>query len=74
MQKERRFHLLWQPSGSQGKSHNVASKTKAFLSSSVWPRREYTWTLNWKQSLLICFESYQGIPYSHTGRVDSENV
>ena len=43
---------------------------KTFLSSSVWPRREYTWTLNWKQSLLICFESYQGIPYSHTGRVD----
>ena len=24
----------------------------------------------WKNSLLICFESYQDIPYSHTGRVD----
>ena len=41
----------------------VASKIKAFLSLSVWPRRQYTWTLNWKKSLLICFESYQGIPY-----------
>ena len=26
-----------------------------------------------KKSLLICFESYQGIPYSHTGRVDRED-
>ena len=25
--------------------------------------------LIWKSSLLICFDSYQGIPYSHTGRV-----
>ena len=41
-----------------------------FLLHSVWPGTEYTWTLNWKKSLLIYFESYQGIPYSHTGRVD----
>ena len=38
---------------------------KAFLSPSVWPRREYIWTLNWKESLLICFENCQGVPCSH---------
>ena len=104
---------------------------KAFLSPSVWARREYIWKLSWKESLLICFkiarvspvptdrvgigwwtlppyvrdsledksmllhfkkafpftslghsferrayclllcfESYQGIPYSHTGQVN----
>ena len=40
---------------------------KPFLLPSVWPETEYTYALIWK-SLLICFESYQGIPYSHTGR------
>ena len=30
---------------------------------SVWPGTEYTWALIWKKSLLIYFESYQGIPY-----------
>ena len=44
---------------------------RTFLLLSVWPGTEYTWALIWKKSLLICFESYQGIPYSHTGRVDS---
>ena len=38
---------------------------KAFLSSSVWPRREYTRTLNQKESLLICFENLHGVRYSH---------
>ena len=38
---------------------------KAFLLPSVWPGIEYTWALISKKSLLICFESYQGIPYSH---------
>ena len=38
--------------------------------SAVWPGTEYTWALILKKSLLICFESYQGTPYSHTGRVD----
>ena len=38
---------------------------KAFLSSSVWPRRENTQNLNRKQSLLICFENCQDVPYSH---------
>ena len=31
---------------------------------------EYTWALIWDKSLLICFERYQGIQYSYTGRVD----
>ena len=31
---------------------------KVFLSLSVWPRREYNWTLIWKKSLLIYFESH----------------
>ena len=45
---------------------------KAFLLPSVWPGTEYTLALIWKTSLLplICFQSYQGIPYSHRGRVD----
>ena len=43
---------------------------KAFLLPSVWLGAEYTCALIWKKSLLICFESYQGIPNSHTGRVD----
>ena len=48
---------------------------KASLLPSVWPGTEYTWALIWKKSSLICFESYHGIPYSHTGRVDKlENV
>ena len=37
---------------------------KAFLSSSVWPRTEYTWTLNWKEGLLICFGNCQSVSYS----------
>ena len=28
-------------------------------------KRIYTWTLSWKESLLICFENCQGIPYSN---------
>ena len=44
---------------------------KTFLLPSVWSGTEYTWALIWKKSLLICFESYQSIPYSHTGGVDS---
>ena len=38
---------------------------KVFLSLSVWARREYIWKLNWKESLLICFENCQGVPCSH---------
>ena len=36
---------------------------KNFLSPSIWPRREYNWTLNWMDTLLICFENCQGVPY-----------
>ena len=36
---------------------------KALLLPSVWPGTKYTSALIWKKSLLICFESYQGIPY-----------
>ena len=43
---------------------------KSFLLLSVWPGTEYTWALIWNKSLLSCFKSYRGIPYSHTGRVD----
>ena len=38
---------------------------KTFLSPSVWARREYIWKLNWKESLLIYFENWQGAPCSH---------
>ena len=43
---------------------------KTILFPSVWPGPEYTWALICKKSSLICFKSYQGIPYSHTGKVD----
>ena len=36
---------------------------KVFLLPSVCPGTEYNY-------LLVCFESYQGIPYSYTGRRD----
>ena len=36
---------------------------KAFLLLSLWPGTEYTRVLIWKKSLLIYFESYQGISY-----------
>ena len=42
------FHLLWQPSEGNLKMWPPFLYTlkKAFLSPSVWPRREHTWTLN----------------------------
>ena len=43
---------------------------KAFLFSFSLARNRYTWSLVCKKGLLICFESYQGILYSHTGKVD----
>ena len=33
---------------------------KTFFFPSVWPRREYTWKLNWKDSLLIYFRKLPG--------------
>ena len=47
-----------------------AHSKKTFLLPSVWSRTEYTLELIWKKSLVICFESYHAIPYSHTGIVD----
>ena len=45
--------------------HYCTLPKKAFLSPSVWARREYIWKLNWKESLLIYFENWQGAPCSH---------
>ena len=68
-QKETLFHLLYQPSA-LGDNLNVVPflspfQKKAFLSPSVWARREYIWKLNWKESLLIRFEKFEGLPCSH---------
>ena len=67
--KGQTFSSLMTIKCSWGYSHNAAPflhpPKKAFLSSSVWPRREYTWTLDWKESLLTCFENCQDVPYSH---------
>ena len=51
------------------KSMLVHSKN-TFLLLSVWSRKEHTSALIWKKNLLNRFENYQGIPCSHTGRVD----
>ena len=48
---------------------------KTLLSPSVWPSKEYTWTLIWKKSLLICSESCLGVAYSHRqSRIRMMNV
>ena len=38
---------------------------KVFLNPSIWARREHIWKLNWKKSLLIYFENFQGASCSH---------
>ena len=43
---------------------------KAFILPSFWSGTKCGWALIWKKSLLISFETYQGIPYSHIGRVN----
>ena len=43
----------------------LAPSEKIFFLTEAWPGREYTWGHIWKQSLPICFESYQDIPCSH---------
>ena len=48
----------------------LAHSRMAILLPLIWQGTLYTWTPIWKKSLLICVESYQSIPYSHTGRVD----
>ena len=68
-QKERLFHLLWQPSALGDNSEcGPSSRTlprRAFFSPSVWPRRKYIQKLNCKESLLICFEKFMDAPFSH---------
>ena len=70
LQMEILFYVLWEPNALEG---NLTIKPsfsrlpkKAFLSRSVWLRRECTWTLIWKKSLLICFKNCQGVSYSHS--------
>ena len=41
------------------------SPKKGFPLTFSLAKREYTWTLNWQESLLIFFENCQGVPYSH---------
>ena len=66
--KGKTFHLLWQPSALVSNLTMwppfLHPPKKASLSS-FCTRREHTWTLNWKESLLICFEYCMGVPYSH---------
>ena len=68
-QKDRLFHPFWQPSAYGGnllmRPPFLHPRKKAFLSYLVWPTWDNTWTINWKESLLICFENCQGVPYSH---------
>ena len=67
-QKERLFHLLWQPSTLWGnlimRPSSCIHKQKAFYPISVWARREYAWTLNWNENLLPYFKNCQDVPYS----------
>ena len=62
------FHLLWQPSA-LGSNFTMwppfLHLKKSLPFPSAWPRREYTWNLNWKESLLICFENCYGVHYFH---------
>ena len=45
--------------------HYCTLRKKAFLSTSVWARREYIWKLIEKESLLIYFENFQANSCSH---------
>ena len=64
------FHVLWQPSALVGDLRMCSSflhpPKNTFLSHSLWPRREHTWILNWKESLLICSENCRGVLYSYS--------
>ena len=68
-QKDRLFHPFWEPSAYGGnllmRAPFLHPRKKAFFSYSVWPIWDNTWTINWKESLLICFENCQGVPYFH---------
>ena len=62
------FSSLMTTKYSWGLSHNAvplfAPIKKSFFSPSVWAGKHYTWTLNWKENLLIYFENCQDVPYS----------
>ena len=62
------FSSLMTTKYSWGLSHNAvplfAPIKKSFFSPSVWAGKYYTWTLNWKENLLIYFENCQDVPYS----------
>ena len=67
--KGKTFNILWQP---RALGDNLTMwppflhpPKKVFLSPSLRLRREHTWTLNWKESLLICFKNCLGVPYLH---------
>ena len=45
--------------------HYCTIPNKAFIFPSVRARRECIWKLNWKESLLIYFEYFQGVPCFH---------
>ena len=67
--KRETFHLLWQLRA-LGKNLTMwpsflHPSKMAFLSPSVWPSREYTWTLNWKDNFLNYFQNCQDVPFSH---------
>ena len=70
-QKDRLFHILYQPSYNLAMWTPFASllhpskKGLSFPLSLGGARREYIWKLNWKESLLIYFENWQGAPCSH---------
>ena len=81
--KEEFTDLFWKFQGNRNRMINTFMKVtsppyvrdsledKVCLSTSKNPPlSHFTWALIWKKSWLICFQSYQGIPYSHTGRVD----
>ena len=48
---------------------------KTFYFPSVWSRREYNWTLNWKDNLLNCFENCKSVPlFPNFTLVDSKKA
>ena len=66
--KGKTSHLLWQPSALVSNLTMwppfLHPPKKASLPS-FCTIREHTWTLSWKESLLICSEYCMGVPYSH---------
>ena len=67
--KDRFFHFLkqWSALGSNQTMWPpfLHPSKKAFFSPSVWTRREYIWTVNWKESLPIYFGNCRDVSYLH---------